>query len=484
MQALYDLVHSMAKEEKRLYHQHGRQSRFTQIYKGYLQASQFSKELDRELYQKHFATFSKAFYSMQKSALLDDILAVLLEYSNSSRPEFCQLRLRAKSDVLLFRHQPDPALNYLRQALECAGSNTDLRITLRLLEDYRDALSRSETATWEEYEGILERIQQTRNSLERFFPVEQAQQALSVIIATARQSSQPADYRSRAWQYVELLQQFAGEETCPETIRAAFEGEFQYAVAFEDPIARHKRLVQAERSSHKEAYPRNLRMRIVNLLLRSSMECGDFLLINGIIYKTNKDIPQLSDAEKAEFLPAYYELCSLYHFYENELPTAQTELNQLIALPQIREADLVRHKTNKVAYQIAANMPRAATEALNDLFEHHPDTKLDLFVRLLELMIAVESNHREEALTLVQRMRVLLRKSLDARKLAHYRLYLELVQKLLSKKKVQWQDVPGFNLGWQVPLKPNLWLKAKMENKFYYNYILNDWQGLKKILNV
>jgi hypothetical protein len=484
MQALYDLVHSMAKEEKRLYHQHGRQSRFTQIYKGYLQASQFSKELDRELYQKHFATFSKAFYSMQKSALLDDILAVLLEYSNSSRPEFCQLRLRAKSDVLLFRQQPDPALNYLRQALECAMHGGDQRGILRLLEDYRDALSRSETATWEEYEDILRRIAETRSSLARFFPVEQAQQALCVIIATARQSGQPDDYRHRAWEYVELLQQYAGEEPCPETIRAAFEGEYQYALAFEVPIARHKRLVQAERNSQKAQYPRPLRMRIVNLLLRSSMECGDFLLINGIIYKTNKDIALLSEAEKLEFLPTYYELCSLYHFYENELTTAQAELNQLLTLPHLSEAEQVRHKVNKVSYQIAANMPRAAQEALDDLFTHHPETKLDLFARLLELIIAIEANHREEAITLVQRLRVLLRKSTDARKLAHYRLYLELVQKLLSKKKVQWQDVPGFNLDWQIPLKPNLWLKAKMENKFYYNYILSDWQGLKKILNV
>ena len=484
MQALYDLVHSMAKEEKRLYHQHGRQSRFTNIYKGYLAAHQYTKELDRELYQKHFASFSKAFYSMQKSALLDDLLAVLLEYSNSSRPEFCQLRLRAKSDVLLFRQQPDPALNYLRQALECAGQGNDSRCTLRLLEDYRDALSRSETATWEEYARILERILETRQSLERFLPVEQAQQALSVIIATARQSGQPEEYRTHAWQYVAQLQALAGETPCRVTIQAAFEGEYQYALAFEQPLERHRRLVQAERNSVKADYPRPLRMRIVNLLLRSSMECGDFLLINGIIYKANKDIPQLSEADRLEFLPAYYELCSLYHFYENELATATNEVTQLIALPHLSEADLVRHRTTKVAYQIAANLPRAATEALQELFEQHPDTRQDLFVRLLELMIAVESNQREEALTHVQRMRVLLRKSIDARKLSHYRLYLELVQKLLAKKKVVWQDVPGFNLGWQVPLKPNLWLKAKIENKFYYNYILNDWQGLKKILNV
>jgi hypothetical protein len=484
MQALYDLVHSMAKEEKRLYHQHGRQSRFTNIYKGYLAAHQFSKELDRELYQKHFASFSKAFYSMQKSALLDDLLAVLLEYSNSSRPEFCQLRLRAKSDVLLFRQQPDPALNYLRQALECSEQGGNLRTTLRLLEDYRDALSRSESATWEEYERTLGRIQETRQSLARFLPVEQAQQALSVIIATARQSGQGEDYRARAWQYVEQLQAFAADEPCHESIRAAFEGEYQYGVAFESPLARHRRLVQAERNSLKADYPRPLRLRIVNLLLRSSMECGDFLLINGIIYKTNKDIPQLTEAERLEFLPAYYELCSLYHFYENELPTATTEITQLIALPHLHEADLVRHRTAKVAYQIAANLPRAAADALQELFEHHPDTRQDLFVRLLELMIAVESNQREDAIALVQRMRVLLRKSLDARKLAHYRLYLELVQKFLAKKKVVWQDVSGFNLGWQVPLKPNLWLKAKIENKFYYNYILHDWQGLKKILNV
>jgi hypothetical protein len=79
-------------------------------------------------------------------------------------------------------------------------------------------------------------------------------------------------------------------------------------------------------------------------------------------------------------------------------------------------------------------------------------------------------------------MRVLLRKSADARKMAHYRLFLEMLQKLLMKKKVVWQEVPAFQMPWPQPLKPSLWLKAKIENKFYYNYILLDWQSLKRIL--
>lgn len=484
MQALFDLVHTMAKEEKRLYHLHGREGRFTHIYKGYLQSETYSKELDRQIYQKHFATFSKAFYSMQKNALLDDILAVLLEYSNSAKDDFTVFRLRAKSDVLSYRGFADPALNYLRSALEAAAKGHDPKLTLRLLEDYRDALSKSDHASFDEYQSILDRIVEARNAVAKRAPIEEAQQKLSVIIATAKQEGNAPTYKSRAWAAVEVLQELAAEAHEPEAVTAAFDAEFRYALAFEDPIARHKRLVQAERNNSKGFHPRPLRLRIVNLLLQSSMDCGDFLLINGIIYKTNKEIPSLSAEEKSSFLPKYLELCSFYHFYENELPTAQQELAHLIGLPNQSEEELFRHRADKVAFCIAANMPKSAGEALDELFAAHADGKQDLHVKLMELMIAVESNRRDEALVLVQRLRVLLRKAPDARKQAHFRLFLELVQKMLSKKRVQWQDIPGFHMNWTQPLKPNLWLKAKMENKFYYNFILDDWQARKKILNV
>ena len=134
MQALFDLVHSLAKEEKRLYNLHGRNSRYTQIYKGYLASNEYSKNLDRQLYSKHFSSFSKAFYSMQKNALMDDILAVLLEYSNSSKEDFLVNRLKAKYEVLNYKGFHEQAQNYIRAALDACEKINSPRLSLRILE--------------------------------------------------------------------------------------------------------------------------------------------------------------------------------------------------------------------------------------------------------------------------------------------------------------------------------------------------------------
>lgn len=484
MQALYELIHSLAKEEKRLYNVHGRNSRFTQIYKGYLAAPEYGKNLDRDIYQKHFASFSKAFYSMQKNALLDDLLAVLLEYSNSSQEEFSINKLKAKYEVLNYKGFHEQALNYIRAALDACDKVNSPRQRLRLLEDYRDTLAKSNNASWEEYSEILSRIEATSDMVKERAPLEEETQKLDVLVtSTQLQPTEYQSYKRVSSDIVQRIKHLADEKPDAERQAAAFNSEYLFSKTFEDKIELHKRLVNLEKQSVKDNFPRDIRLKIVNLLMESSLECGDFLLINGLIYKTQKDLTMLTPIQRREFLPKYLELCAIYHFYENDLPLAQKEISDLLQIEDIDDDTMLRYYFHKIGILIAANLPRTANETIQELMLRFPKLENEISIKLMELVVTVGMNMKEEALNKLQRFRALIRKHPDARRMAHYRLFLDLLQKFLMKKPLQWQEIPAFDTEWNELFKLNLWFKAKVENSFYYNSILNDWQAQKKILH-
>ena len=478
MQALYDLIHGMAKEEKRLYNLHGRNSRFTQIYKGYLGATEYSKAVDRDIFQKHFSTFSKAFYSMQKNALLDDVLAVLLEYSNSSHEDFNIHRYRGKYEVLRYKGLHDQALNYIQSALESSEKQNAPLQKLRLLEDYRDTLAVSSSATWEDYEKTIAQIDDLKKALAAGQQVQQLQQQLDVLIITCQhQKDADGKLQAVALDTVSTLKELAATEGSAEAKTAAFWSEYRFSKAFEDKFALHKRLVVLEKQVAKENFPKDVRLQAVNLLMESSLECGDFLLINGLIYKTQKELDLLTPLQRKNFLPKFLELSSIYHFYENDLTLAQKEINDLIKLEDQADTDILRYYFHKMAILIAANLPRGASEAIAELIERQPKTDTDITVKMAELIVTINQNNREEALVRLQKLRALLRKSTDARKLSHYRAFLDMLQKYLLKKPFSYQEISALETDWNDLLKLNLWLKSKIDNSFYYNAILNYWQG-------
>jgi hypothetical protein len=484
MQALFELIHAMAKEEKRLYNLHGRNSRFTQIYKGYLTVTEYNKNLDRDIYQKHFASFSKAFYSMQKNALLDDILAVLLEYSNSSHEDFNIHRYRAKYEVLNYKGFHDQALNYIRSAIESAEKLGKPRETLRLLEDYRDTLAKSPNADWEAYATAMQRIDALQAEVQSTLVINTLRQKLDVLIASHHNgSASDTDLKQLAQDVKSEIRQIAETQPSHENNAAAFWAEYRFSQAFEDKYALHKRLVNLEKQAVKENYPRDVRLQAVNLLMESALECGDFLLINGLIYKTQKELDHLTPLQRRNFLPKFLELSSIYHFYENDLPLAQKEISDLIKLEDTAPEDLTRYYFHKINILIAATLPRNAAETVAEMLERIPKLELDPNTKLVELIIAVGLNNREEALVRLQKLRSLLRKSSDGKKLGHYRLFLDMLQKFLAKKSFPFQEIHALETEWRDLLKLNLWLKSKVEGSFYYNSILSYWQGRKKILN-
>ncbi len=485
MQTLFDLVHSLAKEEKRLYNLHGRNSRFTQIYKGYLAASEYSKNLDRQIYSKHFSSFSRAFYSMQKNALLDDILAVLLEYSNSSKDDFIIQRYKAKYDVLNYKGFHEQAQNYIRAALDACTKINMPRVHLRILEDYRDTLAKSQKTTWEEYAEILARIDSVSSMIAETFPFEENLKKFNVLVQDSKNNPDHLeDHKDITEDILGRINEFATDSEQPSHRQQAFTSEYMYSRTFEDRYALHKRLVGLEKKSSKENYPQDIRLQIVTLLIESGMEVGDFLLINGMIYKTDKVLDQLTPAQQVNFLPRYLELCAIYYFYENDLQLAQNKLDRLMAIPGLDDEQMIRYYYHKIGVLLAANLPRSANEALTEMLERFTQLKNENSVRLIELILAIEMNQREDALVMLQRLRSQIRKSKISRKLSHYRQFLDMIQKFLNKKRVTYSPIANLETDWMDLIKLNLWLKAKVENNFYYNYILDYWQQRKQVVKV
>jgi hypothetical protein len=315
-------------------------------------------------------------------------------------------------------------------------------------------------------------------------PLEEETQKLDVLVSSTQlQPTEYDNYKRVSTDIVERIQHLAEEKPDAERQTAAFNSEYLFSKTFENKIELHKRLVNLEKQSVKENFPRDIRLKIVNLLMESALECGDFLLINGLIYKTQKDLPLLSPLQRREFLPKYLELCTIYHFYENDLSLAQKEISELLQLEDIEEDVMLRYYFHKIGILIAANLPRTANETIQELMLRFPKLENEISIKLMELVVTVGMNMKEEALNKMQRFRSLIRKHPDARRMAHYRQFLDLLQKFLLKKPVQWQEIPAFETDWNELFKLNLWFKAKVENSFYYNSILNDWQAQKKILH-
>lgn len=485
MQALFDLIHSLAKEEKRLYNLHGRKGRFIHIYEGYLQEEDYDKTLDRQIYQKHFSKFSKAFYSMQKNALTDDILAVLLEYSNSSKPAFALSKVRSKYEVLLHKGFYNFAISFIKSALNHAESLGDKEQYIRVLKDYSGALAIAENGNWEDYEEVNKEIQKLSAEQQQEFHADETRRKLEVLLRSSKLNPGETErYKDLAHDILEDLREIAEADPTFELQRELFNGEYEFSKTFEDKFALHRRLVEYEKQSGPKNYPGDLKIKILNLLLENSLDCGDFLLINSLIYKTKRELDKLNQDSGDAALNTFWELAGIYHYYENDLPESQNELQRVLKAPGIAPEILLRNYYNLVAVLIAANLPRNADSYLNEMVGKFPAEKNSIDYKLLKLVILIESNNKEEAVTQITRLKTFLRKQPNPRRLSYIRNFLDMLQKHLDKKKVRWQEIPQFRTEWQQLFKPNLWLRAKMENYFYFNYILQYWQDRKQVLNV
>ncbi len=485
MQSLFLLINSLAKEEKRLYSLHGRKNRFQHIYESYQQAPEYDKTIDRRIFDEHYSEFSKAFYSMQKNALLDDILAVLLEYSNSSSPDFIVSRMKAKYEVILHKGFYDLAVEFIKNAAEIAKKAGRLKDYLRILEDYVFALSESSKASWEDYEEIQGEILATRAELGQGSTIEIFLREMKILFTSSRNNpDEILKYKGLAEGILEKMRDLAELKFNPDVEEALFDSEVNFSRHFEDKFLLHKRLVPLEKKVNQDKYPGDFRLRLLNTLIESSMDVGDFLLINGMIYKTERQFPGFRKTDLDKFMPRFRELSGIFYFYENDLPLSQQNFLRLLEVEGLDPVVRINAYYHLISVLIAANLSRTAREKLVEFGNEFPDEKQEMKFRMMELIVAIELNEREDALSHVLRMRTYIRKSQNPRKYAHMRRYLDSVAKLAEKKDIIFEPIAALTTEWPDLLKLNLWLKAKISNSFYYNEILQYWQRHKKVLNV
>jgi hypothetical protein len=484
MLALHSLIHSLAKEEKRLYHLHRKKARFVSIYEAYAAEAEYSRELDRKIYQQDFASFSKAYYSMQKNELLEDILAVLLEHSNSSRPEFQLVKAQAQYQVLRHKGFNDLALDYLTAARNAATEAGDHQAQVRILEDQRDTLAAIPSTTWSDYTSVLEELSRVRNLVAGVYPLQDEKRKFMVLLqSAAKDPANTEEYQRLAHEVLDLMRTYAAETARPDAMMDIFECECAFIRQFQDAMALHRKMLEMDKVAQRDGYPLEQRLKLTNMVMESSLEVGDFLQVNGLIYRIQRDVEKLTPAQQADFLPRFLELSAIYHFYENDMQASQEEVQRVLALPDIYPADRLRYLRHRLGIQLAGNLPRTAQESLNSLVREFPAEAQSFDIRLMQVVIHIEMNQREEAKALVQKMRNSARKDIRISGETTEAEYLEQLSRFLAKKPVKTSELPAVSNGWKMLFKPDLWLLSKVENKFYYNSILEFWHRRKRVLS-
>lgn len=480
MRVLFDLIHSLSKDEKRLYNLHKRKGRFQKIYDAYVAAGKFDKAIDRRVYQKEFSDVSKPFYSMQKRSLFDDIVTVLLSYSNLQDPVFKLSRSLAKSQILLSRQNIEAAKYYLKEAMELATSGEDPVLQLLVVRLQLIVEESEKEGTFAAYEQLMNRQKALIEEISQDKSLKTIKQAL-YLLKENRDKLSPEERKQKAQHYMSAAQQIEADLKPADINFERLEVDALYAEITSNLVGHHKELVALYKQVEKEELEDKTAryFHLLNLVLRSALRVGDFLMLSGLIYKTNKLLEYTPEDIRVDFLPDYLETCALYHYYENELQTAIEEIERVLELPNADEAQIRRCTMYHIAFLIAANLQEKAGEELNKQEQKHKFLQGDYNSIVFRVLIAVDLHQDADEISLnIDRYKNELRKQEDTKA---YIDCLQMIQNFLEKKTVRLKEVKFLDQDWENVMRVDLWLSAKMDNKFYYNLMTDAWQQRKQV---
>ncbi len=483
MQALFDLLHSLSKDEKRLYKQHQREGRFQAIYEAYLANSTYDKEIDREVYDKEFSDVSRPFYSMQKRALLDDVITVLFSYSNLQQSFYQHLRAIAKGKMLLERRQGELALQYLEEAQKIASENdTEAFSQLSSLRAQKAALTISQKPSFAAFEALSEQERALMLTIQDGNSLTDTIQALTLLKLNFDGLTEQ-EIQTKAQALMEQHQPMTLTKDCSQIDFQKLEIKQLYHELMEDPVSFHRELVQYFKSLEKnlESERDERYYRLLNLTLRSGLQVGDFLLLSGLIYRTSKFMDGLEGDFREGFLADYLETCALYHYYENELNKAIKQMETLFLLKTVPNDQAIRCTYYYVAMLIAAHLPQQGNGFLSKQVKKYNELDGQPGRILLKLMLDVDEHKDIEELSLrIDRYKNEFRK---AGGLKREISCLQMIQQYLEKKTPKYKAQSFFQEDWEEVLRVDLWVQAKLDNQFYYNMIQEAWQNRKQVIN-
>jgi hypothetical protein len=245
--------------------------------------------------------------------------------------------------------------------------------------------------------------------------------------------------------------------------------------------AEHRELLnhfQAVQKSDSELGGR-LQLDLLNVVLRSALRCGDFLNLSTLIYKTDKEIERTPEAYPESFLAAYFEVAGLYHFYDNDLKQSVCCLKRALESPAVSNQTMERLFYYYIASLIGAYLPLQADEVIQQYKQRHPVLTFNPLLWVVEAIVATE-NHRspDDIMYLIGQMQHHEDQDVDFRRLL--RATHQLIN-YVERREMPKAMVPLFPESWEQILRLDLWVKAKLENKFYYNLITDAWQERKKV---
>ncbi len=464
MIALFNLIKSLSKEEKRLYTTYGSPTRFKNIYQNYLKAEAFSKALDAEIYSNFYSDTTKAYYSMQKKELYEDILAVLLEHSNPQNPFYNYYKAIAKIGILLERNLPDDAKEYAQTLKLNPEKFSSAHINL-YNELLFSAFEASQNASFLDFIQFLE---STPSSWDY-------QRTILLKIKLLNINLDGLD--------IEKIQNFASQvyqeiKNIPEPNYSLKMASIQALNLKQDFLSAHKELTNIYMSHYKDILDQKEALDCLTMLMNSCLKNGDFLLLNSIIYKTQSKINTIPENLKLNFLLPYYENTSLFHFYENDLPAALKEIQFVIDNSPVTEL-IEKAICYKMAMLVAGDLQYQLTNELNEYATKYPFIIQNPYIIICDILASINNQiNKNELITKIENLIQIAKKNNQKNILTIAKMLSEFIYK---RKFTIEENIRVFPPEWEPILAVNLWIKAKIERIFYYNLITEEWLKRRKV---
>lgn len=462
MQALFNLIKTLSKEEKRLYSTYGKNSRLMSIYQSYSKAPTFSKFLDYEIYEKYYADNTKAYFSMQKKELYEDILGVLIEHSNPNHPVYQFYKSIAKIGILIQR-------NLLEEANEYAQS-LKLNI-LEFPEAHQKLFSELLFLTYENSNQSFLKFLDFLNLFSSYFDKER------IILTKIKLLNLNFDQLD-----IQKIQTFAEEiyqeiQSIPEPNLSLKMASIQALILQGEHENAHKELTQIYMGNFKDVLNQKEALDCLSSLMKSCLKNGDFLLMNSILYKTESKIHTIPEELKKDFLVNYYEYASLFHFYENELPTALKEI-QFVIDHSTDKNKIEQCICYRMAMLVAGDLQYQLTNELKSYASKYPQILNNPYILICDILASINNQlPKNELSEKVERLEQIAK----THQLKNILLVAKALEDFIFKKKSLEEEVPIFPIDWEPILWVHLWIKAKKERIFYYNLVTDLWLKRRKV---
>lgn len=243
----------------------------------------------------------------------------------------------------------------------------------------------------------------------------------------------------------------------------------------------HRSLLRMYRQQEKDADPERkpYAYDLTNIVLRSALKCGDFLTLSSVIYKIQREIPFMPEEARSYFLPGFYEAAALYHFYDNQLQEAISEIEIVLHQSKINNQTLERCFYYYVSMLLAAYLPLQLEEVVQQYKQQYPVLKYNPLLHLVEGMSVIENHRsRDELLIAVGKL-----ENTAEDPEAYHRL-LKAAHLLLAYEDKTLEQTPNIQLfpdSWEQTIRIDYWLDAKKDNRFYYNLMHEHWQARKQV---